>query len=178
MGNLGIETKIVPVSDGQADASMNVRWSNWARCESSFGMALAPDSPGVLALAEEVLQSNGKRILALYHVEEAAALSRAVSALFAAGSPHRERLEQGRSFARYAVVAEASARRAVSEALGAWMATQSQAASGIAQPVAVAEPNCDCDPADCTHSPAHPRRESSRGDLAERRPKPVFPAGF
>ena len=195
------------------DISAEVKWSQWSRCESSFSMLLAPNRPGVLALAEDVLyteeagewlasagsrepaaraqqpeRSDGvagpsgrktKRMLALFYVAEAYDISAAISEVFSLRSPYREQLETRRCFARYAMISDPENRRAVVNALRTWMATQTEAATGItdasrvgeltarvgslepearAQQRSVAEPsindvNCDCDPADCTHAP-------------------------
>ena len=76
---------------------MEMNWSRWFHCESSFGLLLVPSQPGVFALAEEVVQTAGpqsRRMLAVFEVAEAEDLSRAMSRLFAAGSPWREKLAQ------------------------------------------------------------------------------------
>src|SRR5215471_17512605 len=85
---------------------MEMNWSRWFRCESSFELLLVPSQPGVFALAEEVAQAAGpqsRRMLAVFEVQEADDLSRAMSRLFAAGSPWREKLAQTHCFVRYAV---------------------------------------------------------------------------
>ena len=77
---------------------MEMNWSRWFHCESSFGLLLVPSQPGVFALAEEIVQSAGpqsRRMLAVFEVAEAEDLSRAMSRLFAAGSPWREKMAQG-----------------------------------------------------------------------------------
>ena len=184
------------------DISAEVKWSQWSRCESSFSMLLVPHRPGVLALAEDVLDSDGqgKRMLALFYVSEAYDISAAVSELFSPRSPYREQLEHRRCFARYAMISDPENRRAVVNALRTWMATQTATATGIAseanpgelparagslelgaraQQRSVAESsindvNCDCDPADCTHAPR------SGTSLKRREPlgRQAFPAGF
>lgn len=166
------------------DVGTEIKWSHWSRCESSFSMLLVPHRPGVLALAEEVLDANGngKRMLALFYVDEARDLSAAVSDLFSPRSPFREQLEERRCYARYAMISDPENRRAVADALRTWMATHAELASGIttearAEQRNVAEPsgndnNCDCDPADCTHT--------SRLSTVQRKEigRPAFPAGF
>jgi hypothetical protein len=162
------------------DVSAEIKWSHWSRCESSFSMLLVPHRPGVLALAEEVAgpNGNGKRMLALFHVVEAYDLSAAVSELFSTRSPYREQLEQRRCFARYAMISDPENRTAVAATLHAWMAAHVEAATGIAQqPVSArseSESNCDCDPADCTHSPQRVVPARTRRELG----RPAFPAGF
>ena len=78
---------------------MEMNWSRWFRCESSFGLLLVPSQPGVFALAEEVVQTVGtqsRRMLAVFEVAEADDLSRAMSRLFAAGSQWREKMAEAR----------------------------------------------------------------------------------
>jgi hypothetical protein len=48
---------------------MEMNWSRWFHCESSFGLLLVPSQPGVFALAEEVVQAVGvqsRRMLAVF----------------------------------------------------------------------------------------------------------------
>lgn len=159
------------------DVGTEIKWSHWSRCESSFSMLLVPHRPGVLALAEEVLDANGngKRMLALFYVDEARDLSAAVSDLFSPRSPFREQLEERRCYARYAMISDPENRQAVADALRTWMATHAEAATGIttsARANAAQENNCDCDPADCTHAPQ--TTSSRRREIG----RPAFPAGF
>src|SRR5438270_9702618 len=90
------------------DSGLQVTWSSWSRCESSFSMLLVPHRPGVLALAEEVLDGEGrnKRMLALFYVTEAYDISSAVSELFSPRSPYREQLETRCCFARYSMISD------------------------------------------------------------------------
>src|SRR6476661_5236882 len=126
---------------------MEMNWSRWFHCESSFGLLLVPSQPGVFALAEEVVQAVGaqsRRMLAVFEVEEADDLSRAMSRLFAAGSPWREKLAQTHCFVRYAVAPGIDDRRAIAIALKNWLSTQREAASQIFEsqifePIAAAE---------------------------------------
>ena len=93
---------------------MEMNWSRWFHCESSFGLLLVPSQPGVFALAEEVVQSVGpqsRRMLAVFEVAEAEDLSRAMSRLFAAGSPWREKMAQVRVYVRYAIAPSIADRR-------------------------------------------------------------------
>jgi hypothetical protein len=111
-----------------------MNWSRWFRCESSFGLLLVPSQPGIFALAEEVIQPAGprsRRMLAVFEVEEADDLSRAMSRLFAAGSPWREKLAQTHCFVRYAVAPSIGDRRAAATALKNWLSMQREAASQI-----------------------------------------------
>jgi hypothetical protein len=113
---------------------MEMNWSRWFRCESSFGLLLVPNQPGIYALAEEIAQPAGtysRRMLAVFEVEEAEDLSRALSRLFAAGSRWRQKLTQGRCYIRYAVAPEAEVRQGAATALKTWLAAQRGTASQI-----------------------------------------------
>ena len=116
---------------------MEMNWSRWFRCESSFELLLVPNQPGVFALAEEVAQSAGpqsRRMLAVFEVQEADDLSRAMSRLFAAGSTLRDKLVQARCYVRYAIAPGIADRRAVASALKTWLNSQREVASQIFEP--------------------------------------------
>ena len=119
-----------------------LQWSPWFRCRDSFSFLLAPCKPGLFALAEEVTApcaaseprgrhpersegspAEGKRMLALYRISEAADLGMAMGRLFLPGNPERERLSSGRCFARYVVVEDSNQRRAAFTAMQRWMAS-------------------------------------------------------
>jgi hypothetical protein len=113
---------------------MEMNWSRWFRCESSFGLLLVPSQPGIFALAEEVAQPSGpnsRRMLAVFEVDEADDLSRTMSRLFASGSPWRAKMEQSRCYVRYAVAPGIADRRAAAAALKNWLHSQREAASQI-----------------------------------------------
>ncbi len=113
---------------------MEMNWSRWFHCESSFGLLLVPSQPGVFALAEEVVQAAGpqsRRMLAVFEVAEAEDLSRAMSRLFAAGSPWREKMAQVRVYVRYAIAPGLADRRAATAALKNWLSAQREVASHI-----------------------------------------------
>jgi hypothetical protein len=113
---------------------MEMNWSRWFRCESSFGLLLVPSQPGIFALAEEIAQPSGpnsRRMLAVFEVEEADDLSRTMSRLFAAGSPWRDKLAQSRCYIRYAVAPGMADRHAAAAALKNWLHSQREAASQI-----------------------------------------------
>lgn len=123
---------------------MEMNWSRWFHCESSFELLLVPSQPGVFALAEEVVQAAGpqsRRMLAVFEVAEAEDLSRAMSRLFAAGSPWREKMAQARCYVRYAIAPSIADRRAAATALKNWLSAQREVASQIFEqkPPAVAE---------------------------------------
>ena len=123
---------------------MEMNWSRWFHCESSFGLLLVPSQPGVFALAEEVVQAAGaqsRRMLAVFEVAEADDLSRAMSRLFAAGSPWREKMAQAKVYVRYAIAPSIADRRTATAALKNWLSTQREVASQIfeSRPPAAAE---------------------------------------
>jgi hypothetical protein len=113
---------------------MEMNWSRWFHCESSFGLLLVPSQPGVFALAEEVVQSVGpqsRRMLAVFEVAEADDLSRAMSRLFAAGSPWREKMAEAKVYVRYAIAPSIADRRTAAAALKNWLNTQKEVASQV-----------------------------------------------
>ena len=123
---------------------MEMNWSRWFHCESSFGLLLVPSQPGVFALAEEVVQAVGaqsRRMLAVFEVAEADDLSRAMSRLFAAGSPWREKMAEAKVYVRYAIAPSIADRRTAAAALKNWLSTQREVASQIFEqkPQTVAE---------------------------------------
>jgi hypothetical protein len=114
---------------------MEMSWSRWFRCESSFGLLLVPNQPGVYALAEEVTEKpvapQTRRMLAVFEVNEAQDLAQALSRLFAAGSPWRQRLSERNCFVRFAVSRDALERKAAASALRHWMNTRRESAAQI-----------------------------------------------
>lgn len=115
---------------------MEMSWSRWFRCESSFGLLLVPKQPGIFALAEEIMTGpNGRRMLAVFEVSEAEDLALGLSRMFAVGSPWREKLAEGHCFVRYAVAPGLADRRAAAGALKHWLDSRRNAASQIFEPV-------------------------------------------
>ena len=114
-----------------------LQWSKWFRCESSFSVLLAPSKPGVFALGEEIVApgettaTSGKRMLGLFRIAEADDLGMALGRMFLPGNPEREKLSAGHCFVRYAVIEDAVQRQAAYTALQQWMATSSEAVSGV-----------------------------------------------
>ena len=116
---------------------MEMNWSRWFRCESSFGLLLVPAQPGIYALAEEIVQPAGpysRRMLAVFEVDEAEDLARALNRLFTPVSPWRERLAEGRCYLRYAVAVNAEERRGAASALKNWLNSQREIAGQIFDP--------------------------------------------
>jgi hypothetical protein len=111
-------------------------WSKWFRCESSFSLLLVPGKPGIFAMAEEILApgetavAGGKRMLAVFEVEEAQDLGMALARQFAPGSAIRERIDGGRCFARYVVIEDAPQRRSAAIAFRQWLSSASEPIAG------------------------------------------------
>jgi len=111
---------------------MEMNWSRWFRCESSFGMLLVPNQPGVFALAEEIVSPpNGRHMLAVFEIEETEDLGLSLSRMFAVGSPWRVKLSEGRCFARYSVAPSLADRRAATHALKQWLESQREIATQV-----------------------------------------------
>jgi acyl-CoA reductase-like NAD-dependent aldehyde dehydrogenase len=151
---------------------MEMNWSRWFHCESSFGLLLVPSQPGVFALAEEVVQAAGpqsRRMLAVFEVAEAEDLSRAMSRLFAAGSPWREKMAQVRVYVRYAIAPGLADRRAATAALKNWLSAQREVASQIfeSKPSMAAEQKAVMGTAAMVHSGPEPQAPSPK-TVAER----------
>jgi hypothetical protein len=112
---------------------LTLSWSKWSRCENSFSLLLVPDSPGIYAIAEEVLlpgesaTHGAKRLLAMVQFAETDNLARALSRLFTLASPLYERIAEGRCLLRYAVVEDEAARQAACIALQTWLAASAEA---------------------------------------------------
>jgi hypothetical protein len=146
---------------------MEMNWSRWFHCESSFELLLVPRQPGIYALAEEIAQPAGptsRRMLAVFEVEESEDLARSLSRLFSAGSPWRRRLEQARCYLRYAVAPVTEERRGAATALKDWLSSQRSTVSQIFE-------NSDAEPA------TEAERAVDRVSRTREHEK-VFPAGF
>lgn len=120
-----------------AEVLQRCQWSRWFRCESSFGLLLVPAQPGIFALAEEVLAPDDsdatghRRMLAVFDFAAADDLAAALSRLYSAGSPLRDRLAEGSCYLRYTVVPDPAQRQAVCQALQSWLNKAAGAASGF-----------------------------------------------
>jgi hypothetical protein len=113
---------------------LRLQWSSWFRCESSFSVLLAPAKSGIFALGEEIIPPGGsasKRMLALFEISDTDDLGMTLGRLFLPGNPLRERLTNGRCFARYAVVEDPDQRRVATEVFQRWMQDSAETASGI-----------------------------------------------
>jgi hypothetical protein len=112
---------------------MEMNWSKWFRCESSFSLLLVPGQPGVFALAEEVVQPGpqSRRMLAVFEAGESDDLVRSLSRLFTPASPWSERLAATRCYVRYAVVPDRQERSAAATALKNWLNSQRETSAQI-----------------------------------------------
>jgi hypothetical protein len=79
-------------------------------------------------------------MLAVFEVAEAEDLSRAMSRLFAAGSPWREKMAQVRVYVRYAIAPSIADRRAAATALKNWLSAQREVASQVFEQKPAVEP--------------------------------------
>jgi hypothetical protein len=127
-------------------------------------------------------------MLALFHVAEAENLARALSRLFAAESPLRSKLEEGRCYVRYAAISDAGRRRAVAAALAQWLAAASDSAAALSSagdPPAVARASSPADSdfagdpfgAGPTQPPSIVNSKIVNRQSKDLRPSPL-PAGF
>lgn len=113
---------------------MELNWSRWFHCESSFELLLVPDQPGIFALAEELAQPSGaqiRRMLAVFEIGAADDIARSLGRLFLPSSPWRTRLMESRCYLRYAVVADANERKAAAVMLKNWLMSQMDVAAQI-----------------------------------------------
>jgi hypothetical protein len=113
---------------------MEMSWSRWFRCESSFELLLVPKQPGVFAVAEEVVEPAGpgsKRMLAVFAVDETDDLARALSRMFATGSQWQQKLHESVCYVRYAVTVEEEKRHAAANALRHWLDSKREVAGQV-----------------------------------------------
>jgi hypothetical protein len=113
----------------------HLQWSRWFRCETSFDLLLVPSKPGLFALGEEILtpgeMPGGKRMLAVFEIAESDDLPITMSRLFAPSSLLRDRIDNGRVFARYTVIDDEANRHSAHESFQRWLASSAEVASGI-----------------------------------------------
>ncbi|SRR6266481_2069533 len=113
---------------------MEMTWSRWFRCESSFGLLLVPSQPGVFALAEEIVEPAGDAVcrqLAVFEIDESEDLVRSLSRLFTAVSPWRDRLASIRCYMRYSVIPGRQERSVAVMALRNWLESQRDSATRL-----------------------------------------------
>lgn len=122
------------IARSKEGSPMELNWSRWFYCESSFGLLLVPDQPGIFALAEEVAQPTApgsRRMLAVFEISEADNVARALSRMFASGSPWHERLTGSRCYLRYTVVTDPEKRQLAAAALKNWLDSQMDNAAEV-----------------------------------------------
>lgn len=157
-----------------------LEWSRWFRCESSFGLWLVPNQPGLFALGEEVLApgenaaTGGKRMLAIFHIAEARDLGLALGRLFTSAHPLHDRVTQGRCFARYAVITDTTERAACLGAFQRWLNSSAETASGF---------SADTESSALASAPAgwtseSPERSTKRTHESSVSPPAPLPSGF
>ena len=114
-----------------------LQWSRWFRCESSFGLWLIPNQPGLFALGEEVFApgetaaTGGKRMLAIFQISDTRDLAIALGRMFTSNHPLHDRVSGGRCFARYAIVPDDAERATCLAAFQRWLNSSAESASGF-----------------------------------------------
>jgi hypothetical protein len=103
-----------------------LEWSRWFHFDSSVSAILVPAKPGVFALGEEIIApgenaTEAKRMLALFQISQSDDLGMTLGRMFLPGNMLRERLENGRCYARYTVIEDAAQRQSALAALQKWM---------------------------------------------------------
>ena len=135
-------TRLVDDSLARHGVDVSVRqrsleWSPWLRCDSSLSFLQVPSAGGIYTLGEEVIAPGqtssleGRRLLAVFRIAEAEDLCVALSRHLAPRSALSDRLSSARCFVRFAEVGDAAYRRAACQALQQWMASSSEAATGV-----------------------------------------------
>lgn len=109
-------------------AALHLSWSPWLHCESSFDLALVPQSPGLFAVGID--DSSGKR-LTIAKFGAVDNLSNELNRLFSSGCPFRKQFEEGRCLLRYAVVPDAEVRRLALAELQIWLLSQTETNSAL-----------------------------------------------
>lgn len=122
------------------DCSLDYRrlhWSRWFPCLGTSDLNLVPSLPGILAIAEEVIapgetaMAGGKRMLAVLKVTASEDLAIAVTRLLAPQNLNKYGVTGDKLFVRYTVVQDHAQRRAAETVFQRWLATSSEAASGL-----------------------------------------------
>lgn len=132
-----------------------LKWSRWFRCESQHSLLFVPSSPGVFALAEEILSNHlGRaseipvaadaparsateasidfsRMLAVTQFFEADDMAFVLDRMLSRPNAMRTRLESGSYFVRYVVIEDERQRRSITSALNQWILSSSEWATGI-----------------------------------------------
>jgi hypothetical protein len=153
-----------------------LQWSRWFRCESSFGLWLVPNQPGLYALGEEVFApgesaaTGGKRMLAIFQISDTRDLGIALGRMFTSSHPLHDRVAEGRCFARYAIVTDVAERASCLAAFQKWLNSSAETASGFS---ADSDPNT----ADWPPTPSERPAQAPAHDIPIKRPISL-PSGF
>ena len=151
-----------------------IQWSRWFRCESSFGLWLVPNQPGLYALGEEVLAPGetaaigGKRMLAIFEISDTTDLGIALGRMFTSAHPLHDRVAEGRCFARYAIVTDEAERKTCLATFQRWLNTSSETASGFSSDAEAGASNW----------PATPERKAEVHGRSEIKGPTALPSGF
>ena len=151
-----------------------IQWSRWFRCESSFGLWLVPNQPGLYALGEEVLAPgetaaiSGKRMLAIFEISDTTDLGIALGRMFTSAHPLHDRVAEGRCFARYAIVTDEAERKTCLATFQRWLNTSSETASGFSSDAEAGASNW----------PATPERKAEVHGRSEIKGPTALPSGF
>jgi hypothetical protein len=138
-----------------------LRWSRWFRCESPHSLLQVPSKPGVFALAEEVMDFDGKveerrfsaasagtaksaalaadgndvrqtrRMLAVTQFFEDDDMAFILDRMMSRHNPMRNRLTSGRYFVRFVVIEDEAQRQSICNALNQWIVGSAEKAAGI-----------------------------------------------
>lgn len=106
---------------------VRLNWSRWFHCESSFNLTLVPNTPGIFAIAEEVIMPRertgtvDKHALNVVKVQAATNLFQDLNRLYSHDTPLRERLKGSRCFLRFAPVDDRGTRDAALTDLQNWL---------------------------------------------------------
>lgn len=91
---------------------VRLNWSRWFHCESSFNLSLVPNTPGIFAIAEEVIMPRertgtvDRHALNVVKVQACSDLFHDLNQLYSHDTPMRERLCKNRCFLRFAAVSD------------------------------------------------------------------------
>ena len=135
-----------------------LQWSRWFRCESHHSLLFVPSKPGVFALAEEVMnlaspqgdaqpeaapsgavpklssqepEAPPRRMLAVAQFFEDDDMAFVLDRMLSRQNPMSSRMTSGRYFARFVVIADATQRRSICNALNQWIVNSAEKATGI-----------------------------------------------
>jgi len=119
-----------------------LQWSKWSRCESSLSSMPVPSKPGLFALAEETIVGRHDtitetRTLTVFQISEADDVGMALGRLFLPNAAERDRLTTKPCYMRFAVIEDASQRRASYRSLQQWMTSPPELTTEISNNLTV-----------------------------------------